>query len=121
MARSYSFQVPALDVRTDQEVVDVDSVKANPIWPVDLDTVRLWPMEGEDGPLLQELFDDTCSGGLRQRPRPEEAPSSADWFVEPTSEASILPGAADIQCTTFRTGPTINWLQSHFDTVTRIA
>jgi hypothetical protein len=27
-------------------------------WPVDLDQVRLWPMEREDGPLLQELFDD---------------------------------------------------------------
>jgi hypothetical protein len=36
----------------------VDRVKPNPIWPVDLDAVRLWPMEGEDGPLLQELFDD---------------------------------------------------------------
>ena len=36
----------------------MDSVKANPIWPVDLDAVRLWPMEGDDGPLLQELFDD---------------------------------------------------------------
>jgi GNAT superfamily N-acetyltransferase len=29
-----------------------------PPWPVDLDDVRLWPMESEDGPLLQELFDD---------------------------------------------------------------
>ena len=29
-----------------------------PVWPVDLDQVRLWPMESEDGPLLQELFDD---------------------------------------------------------------
>ena len=36
----------------------MDSVKPNPIWPVDLDAVRLWPMEGEGGPLLQELFDD---------------------------------------------------------------
>lgn len=27
-------------------------------WPVDLDQCRLWPMEGEDGPLLQELLDD---------------------------------------------------------------
>ena len=35
----------------------MDSVNQNPIWPVDLDAVRLWPMEGEDGPLLQELFD----------------------------------------------------------------
>jgi hypothetical protein len=23
----------------------VDSVKPNPIWPVDLDAVRVWPME----------------------------------------------------------------------------
>jgi GNAT superfamily N-acetyltransferase len=29
-----------------------------PVWPVDLETVRLWPMESGDGPLLQELFDD---------------------------------------------------------------
>ena len=29
-----------------------------PLWPVDLRDVRLWPMESEDGPLLQELFDD---------------------------------------------------------------
>ena len=29
-----------------------------PAWPVDLDQVRLWPMESDDGPLLQELFDD---------------------------------------------------------------
>lgn len=30
-----------------------------PPWPVDLEGgVRLWPMESEDGPLLQELFDD---------------------------------------------------------------
>jgi hypothetical protein len=36
----------------------VDNLNQNPIWPVDLDAVRLWPMEGEDGPLLQELFDD---------------------------------------------------------------
>jgi GNAT superfamily N-acetyltransferase len=36
----------------------VDNLKPNPIWPVDLAAVRLWPMEGEDGPLLQELFDD---------------------------------------------------------------
>jgi hypothetical protein len=36
----------------------VDNPNQNPIWPVDLDAVRLWPMEGEDGPLLQELFDD---------------------------------------------------------------
>lgn len=27
-------------------------------WPVDLGECRLWPMEGEDGPLLQELFED---------------------------------------------------------------
>lgn len=27
-------------------------------WPVDLDHCRLWPMESEDGPLLQELLDD---------------------------------------------------------------
>jgi len=36
----------------------VDGAKPDPIWPVDLDAVRLWPMEGEDGPLLQELFND---------------------------------------------------------------
>jgi ribosomal protein S18 acetylase RimI-like enzyme len=29
-----------------------------PVWPVDLESVRLWPMESPDGPLLQELFDD---------------------------------------------------------------
>lgn len=29
-----------------------------PPWPVDLRKVRLWQVEGEDGPLLQELFDD---------------------------------------------------------------
>ena len=29
-----------------------------PVWPVDLDRVRLWPMESADGPLLQELLDD---------------------------------------------------------------
>jgi GNAT superfamily N-acetyltransferase len=29
-----------------------------PIWPVDLNECRIWPMEGDDGPLLQELFDD---------------------------------------------------------------
>jgi hypothetical protein len=28
------------------------------VWPVDLDQVRLWPMDSEDGLLLQELFDD---------------------------------------------------------------
>jgi hypothetical protein len=28
------------------------------VWPVDLDQVRLWPMESKDGLLLQELFDD---------------------------------------------------------------
>jgi GNAT superfamily N-acetyltransferase len=28
------------------------------LWPVDLRDVRLWPMESEDGPLLQQLFDD---------------------------------------------------------------
>src|SRR5215218_10004050 len=27
-------------------------------WPVDLDQLCLWPMEGDDGPLLQELLDD---------------------------------------------------------------
>ncbi|GAB2594137.1 hypothetical protein GCM10009593_38530 [Microlunatus antarcticus] len=32
--------------------------ESDPLWPVDLDDVRLPPMEGEDGPLLQELFDD---------------------------------------------------------------
>ncbi|CAA9385094.1 MAG: hypothetical protein AVDCRST_MAG75-1231 [uncultured Propionibacteriaceae bacterium] len=26
-------------------------------WPVDLEGFRLWQLEGEDGPLLQELFD----------------------------------------------------------------
>src|SRR5687768_9801986 len=32
-------------------------------WPVDLDQVRLWPMD-EDGPLLQELFDDLADFGI---------------------------------------------------------
>ncbi|MBA8794775.1 GNAT superfamily N-acetyltransferase [Friedmanniella endophytica] len=30
----------------------------DPVWPVDLGDLRLWPMESEDGPLLQELLDD---------------------------------------------------------------
>ena len=36
-----------------------------PIWPVDLRDVRLWPMESEDGPLLQELFDDLTDSDPR--------------------------------------------------------
>ena len=29
-----------------------------PAWPVDLDQVRLWPMESEDGPLLRVTRDE---------------------------------------------------------------
>ena len=47
--------------------------EVEPIWPVDLDDVRLWPMEGEDGPLLQELFDD-----LADFRTPFGEPGSAD-------------------------------------------
>lgn len=36
----------------------MDAERPAPVWPVDLDLVRLWPMEGDDGPLLQELLDD---------------------------------------------------------------
>ena len=43
----------------------MDNLNQNPIWPVDLDAVRLWPMEGEDGPLLQELLDDLSDFRLR--------------------------------------------------------
>ena len=46
---------------------------SEPFWPVDLEDVRLWPMEGEDGPLLQELFDD-----LADFRSPFGEPGSAD-------------------------------------------
>lgn len=35
----------------------IDGQDGDP-WPVDMGECRLWPMESEDGPLLQELFDD---------------------------------------------------------------
>lgn len=37
---------------------DARTVDSDPAWPIDLEDVRLWPMEGDDGPLLQEMFDD---------------------------------------------------------------
>src|SRR5687768_10512367 len=51
------------------------------VWPVDLDQVRLWPMESEDGLLLQELFDDRrfphCIRRARRSRRGEHVPEPA--------------------------------------------
>lgn len=44
-----------------------------PVWPVDLGEVRIWPLEGEDGLALQKLFDD-----LADFRTPFGEPGSAD-------------------------------------------
>jgi len=57
-----------------------------PVWPVDLDQVRLWPMEGEDGPRLQVLFD-----GLSDFGPPSASPARQTQSVR----SSVCPKASN--------------------------